>query len=1383
MKKTLINIVLIITVFATTAQNSKLQFKHLDINNGLSSNQVKAIYNDNSGFLWIGTVNGLNRFDGYKTKVFQKIKNDSTSLPDNTINSIHEDYLGNLWINTNSGITFYDPITEKFNSDHPIFHKNIEIPKTGFIDLITDSSKNFWIIHRQNGIYKYDYKNDSILHAHLSINSDLENINDVSIDKEGNFWLINSLMEIEVFDPVNFKIIKRYKGILKKIKFSANDYNIFIDNENEVWIFLVNDENGLYKFNPENNEVKHYSSKSLKYKISHDVISCLATDRFGNVLIATDHGGLNVVDKKTGSIAIYENDIGDKNSLSQNSITSLIRDNTDIIWIGTYKKGINYYHPDLFKFSTYTQNPTRKNWLSNEDVNTFAEDKKGNLWIGSNGGGLFYFDRHKNTFKTFKHDPNDPTSLSSDVIVDLCLDNEGGLWIGTYIGGLNYFNGNNFVHYIHNPDNIRSLPNNNVWSILEDSDNQLWIGTLGGGISIFDRETNGFNNFTPFPNNSNYNITNNPNFIMSISENIDKNIWFATAYGIDLFDKRMGRFMQFLRDEKSSNTLSSNTTLDVYCDSRGWIWIATRNGLNFYDPKSQKMTILGENNGILENNILTVLEANDGNMWVATPKGLTNIIITQNDRKEYKFSTKNYDEKDGLHGKEFNEHAALKTSNGELIFGGSDGFSIFDPANLANTNFNPKVLFNDLKIENKTIETGQEINERILLPSSLNHLKNITLKHFEKTFSVSFSAINYLNPEKTIFHYKLEGFNEEWTSTAYNKREVTYTNLSAGEYVFRLYAGNLDNSVHSDEIQLSINILPPFWKTKWAYLAYLVFIIIAILLTIKLIIRRERKKYLIKKERLETLKIHEMDMLKLKFFTNISHEFRTPLTLILTPLERIIKSTEKGNNKDQLKLIQRNAKRLLNLVNQLLDFRRLEVQGLTLEVREAELVSYCREATESFSDLSETRNIKLTFNTNLTELKASFDYDKIEKIIFNLLSNAFKFTPENGEVSVNLFVNENSNGTKAVVLEVKDTGIGIPKEKHELIFERFVQSLPEGVTVNKGSGIGLSLTREFVQMHEGTIQVESMPGVGSCFRVNLPLKNKFNLQQSENFINRYKIKHNDLAEEEIDEQNRNSVSSCKILLVEDNPDIRFYLKDNLKSNYEILEASNGRLGWEIILEHMPDLIVSDIMMPDMDGIELCKTIKTDNRTSHIPVILLTAHTTDQHKYDGFENGADDYITKPFNFELLELRINYHIDQRQKKRKQFQQSYEIKPSEINITSLDDKFLAKVKAITEENMQEPDFSVEKLSSEVGISRAHLYNKLLALTGKTPIEYIRIMRIRRAAQLLVKSQLTVMEIAYKVGFNDPRYFTKHFKNEYNMTPTQYIKQVSSILNKTET
>jgi signal transduction histidine kinase/DNA-binding response OmpR family regulator len=566
-------------------------------------------------------------------------------------------------------------------------------------------------------------------------------------------------------------------------------------------------------------------------------------------------------------------------------------------------------------------------------------------------------------------------------------------------------------------------------------------------------------------------------------------------------------------------------------------------------------------------------------------------------------------------------------------------------------------------------------------------------------------------------------------------------------------------------VSLKITILPPFWKTRTAFVLYIVLVLGILMVTRKLIQQRERMKFAIEQERQEAQRMHELDMMKIRFFTNVSHEFRTPLTLILTPLERILKNTKEPDQQNQFQLIHRNAKRLLNLVNQLLDFRKLEVQEIKFNPSEGDIVRFLRDTVYSFSDLSEKKDIRLEFKSSLASLDTVFDQDKLEKILFNLLSNAFKFTPEHGSVTVTLDVVE-QNGAQWIEIKVSDTGIGIPADKQENIFERFFQhDLPKSM-VNQGSGIGLSITKEFVKSHEGTISVESEPGRGSCFTVRLPVKD-------------VRLESKAAAAEDIatpeeipvtDEEVKQTVKLPTLLLVEDNEDFRFYLKDNLKLHYQILEAKDGKEGWTTALSALPDLIVSDVMMPEMNGLELCRKIKNDSRVSHIPVILLTARTAEEQKLEGFETGADDYITKPFNFEILQSRIRNLIHQRELFQKEFRKHIDVKASDLKITSLDEKLIRNAIACVESKISDPDFSVEDLSRELGMSRVYLYKKLLALTGKSPLEFIRTIRLQHAAQMLEKGQLTVSEVAYKVGFNNPKYFTKYFKEEYHMLPSLY-------------
>lgn len=585
-------------------------------------------------------------------------------------------------------------------------------------------------------------------------------------------------------------------------------------------------------------------------------------------------------------------------------------------------------------------------------------------------------------------------------------------------------------------------------------------------------------------------------------------------------------------------------------------------------------------------------------------------------------------------------------------------------------------------------------------------------------------------------------------------------------------ASNDDGIWNHTGAALEIEILPPFYRTRWAILLYCVFIAGLLLLARKILLDRARMRFNIETARRESQRLHDLDMMKIKFFTNISHEFRTPLTLIISPLDKMIKNLKEGELKSQLILVHRNAQRLLRLVNQLLDIRRMEVEEFKLHPQYADIVAFIKEIFHSFSDIAENQRIQYSFHSNVASLFMYFDTDKVDKIMYNLLSNAFKFTPQDGQIQVELKYQKNTlNESKGELeISVKDTGIGIPRDKHEKIFEQFFQHDLPGNIINQGSGVGLSLVKEFVKLHQGTVRVESEPDKGSCFIVTLPVITEAAVET-------------DMVEENISptgtdqpvEETTRHHKSFAILIIEDNHDLRFYLKDNLRHRYTVYEASDGTEGYKKVLSLFPDLVISDIVLPGMDGIEICRKIKTDRRTSHIPVILLTAQTTNEQKISGFEAGADDYITKPFTYEILESRIRNLIRQRDTLRKSFQNQVEIEPSNVEVVSLDKKFIQKAIEIVEKNIDNTEFSVEELSHELNMSRVNLYKKLLSLTGKTPIEFIRIIRLKRAAQLLRESQLTVSEIAYKVGFNNPKYFTKYFKEEFGVLPSVYAQQAN--------
>jgi signal transduction histidine kinase/DNA-binding response OmpR family regulator len=683
-------------------------------------------------------------------------------------------------------------------------------------------------------------------------------------------------------------------------------------------------------------------------------------------------------------------------------------------------------------------------------------------------------------------------------------------------------------------------------------------------------------------------------------------------------------------------------------------------------------------------------------------------------------------------------------------------------------------VLTDFQVFDKSLEAGESINDKIILTKSIAETSNIVLNYTDNVFSIEFAALSFSNPEKNKYSYKLEGFNKEWLTSDGQQRKATYTNLDPGHYVFRVKASNDDGLWNEKGIALNIRILPPFWKTTPAFIIYALILVAILFFARRLTIQRAHMRFRLAEQQKEASRLHELDMLKLKFFTNVSHEFRTPLSLIIAPIEKMMKGTDDDGQKKQFQLIHRNAKRLLNLVNQLLDFRKLEMQELRLHPSKGDIVVFVKELVYSFTDLADKKNINYSFTTTVESLEVSFDPDKLERIMFNLLSNAFKFTQEQGNVSVTINQREEVDAAgipgQFVEIKVKDTGIGIPHEDQDKIFERFFQHQVPGSVINQGSGIGLAITREFVRLHHGSISVESEPDKGTGFTLLLPLKaaekEAVIIPAEETIINQATDEEMELVEV----SNKNSRKRPAILIIDDNDDIRFYLKDNLRNNYQVIEAANGKEGWDKARQLQPDLVVSDVMMPEMDGMELCRRIKQEPLTSHIPVILLTARSAEEQKHEGYDTGANDYITKPFSFGILQSRIRNLLAQQEAMRKLFQKQLEVNPSEISITSVDEKFIREALQVVEQNISNTDFSVEVLSRAMHMSRVALYKKLLSLTGKPPLDFIRSIRLKRAAQLLEKSQLNVSEIAYEVGFNNPKYFARFFRKEFNMLPSEY-------------
>ena len=767
------------------------------------------------------------------------------------------------------------------------------------------------------------------------------------------------------------------------------------------------------------------------------------------------------------------------------------------------------------------------------------------------------------------------------------------------------------------------------------------------------------------------------------------------------------------------------------------------------------------------NFIAAITEDQERNMWVSTSRKVIRVTVASDGKGSYLFDSRAYNSEDGLQNCDFNQRSIKTLHNGIIAIGGLYGVNVFAPDHIRYNKMLPNVMFTGLSLFDEAVKVGQSYGGRVLIEKELNDVENVEFDYKQNIFSVSFASDNYNLPEKTQYMYKLEGFNNDWLTLPLGVHNVTFTNLAPGKYVLRVKAINSDGYVGIKEATLGIVVNPPFWMSWWAYLLYAVGLVIVLFLARYRMLKREREKFHLQQIENEVAKNEEINNMKFRFFTNVSHELRTPLTLIISPLEGMLKETTDELQSTRLQLMYRNAQRLLHLVNQLLDFRKGEMSTHQLSLSEGDIISYVHSVCNSFLLMADKKHIQFSFFSGIDTFSMAFDADKVGKIVMNLLSNAFKFTPEGGRVTVMI---EHVAGTPDILeIKIADTGIGISDVDKEHIFERFYQAGHKGVEETTGNGIGLSLVRDFVTLHEGEVKVFDNIGMGSVFVIQFPVKH---VETQVQLPEETGMPAGDEEDKEMKEEAREEMERKNfplLLIVDDNEDFRIFMRYSLELQYRVKLAVNGKEAWEMMQEELPDLVISDVMMPQMDGNELCRLIKQDKRTAHIPVILLTARQNTEAKLEGLQTGADDYVTKPFNMTILVLRIRKLIELSRYHRVT-QGMIDPAPSEIVITSLDEKLIEKAIKYVEDNMSRTELSVEELSRELGMSRVHLYKKLLQITGKTPIEFIRVIRLKRAAQLLRESQLHVSEVAFEVGFNNPKYFSRYFKDEFGVLPSVY-------------
>jgi signal transduction histidine kinase/ligand-binding sensor domain-containing protein/DNA-binding response OmpR family regulator len=1344
-------------------------FKYINESQGLTNNHIPSIFKDRLGFLWFATGNGLNRFDGTRMRTFFTVDSDTNSISTNYLSKIFEGPGGNLWIkNVNGGFDVYDLELGKFSKNINFFSQKYGLKSDRIQMVAKDRQGRYWFAHPNEGISVFNpLSNKSeflVQNSYAPGNLNFNQVSYISFSPFGEAWVIYQNGFIDVVDTGSLRVIQTFNldNFLKGEK--DTNWEVFVDFEGEAWVFLPNLNTGIFRINPEDGAITQVNQKSKPFTLNNNLVKSIIENKKGEIWIGTDHGGINILDKAKETVVYLTNNPEETGSISENTIYSLLKDSDGIIWVGTSKMGANFYHEGMMRFAHIKKSNSGEKSLPYNDINVFAEDAKGNLYIGTNGDGLWYYDRKKGTYQHYLHDPNNKNSLSGNVIVDMKIDQDGVLWLGTYLHGLSSFDGNDFKNYQYDALDPNSLSDINVWKIYVDKANRVWLGTLRAGLNLFNRDSG---TFTRFPVGD-PKIPLNNQYISALSEDDEGNIWVGGGYGIDVFNLENGYHRYFSGLDPNSGLLGNNVT-ELMRDSDGLIWATTGQGLNYFDKDSGKFVGYSKKDGLVSDFLVSVLEDENKNLWLSTQNGLSYVTIDRTS-KPFRMNFRSFDMSDGLQASLFNKNSSLRTSKGEMIFGGPNGYNIFKTSNFAFALDDPKVVFTGLQLFNKPVKTGEQIDGKVILSKSISTQNKIVLKHFQNIFSVDFSALNFINFEKNKFRYRLLGFNDEWTILEEPPFRVTYTNLDPGNYKLVVQAAKNDGVWSQEENVMEIKIEAPFWKTPLAYLIYLLVLVVLGYLARNFIQLKERENFKRLEEKREAQRIYELFQLKNRFFTNVSHEFKTPLTLILAPVEKLLSTDGDPVHTKQYQTIQRNAKRLLQLVNQILDIKHIEKEGISLNPSDGDVIRFIENKVRDFGELSEKNHISLRFTSSIKRLPTRFDADKLEKIIFNLLSNAFKFTPNDGEILVSLDLKEVLDAKGVLEIKVKDSGIGISEGDISKVFDRYFTAQHSNEISNQGSGIGLSLVREFARIHGGDIRVESELGMGSEFVVTISIPVK------EDLLN-LGIEFNEKSDEAIqDILETQGVEKPSLLLVEDNLEFRQYLKEYLEEDYQIILAQDGKDGLDKALTHIPDLIISDVMMPLMDGVELCQHIKKDLKTSHIPVILLTARSSEDKHLEGLKSGCNQYLSKPFKLEILMSSIRNLLQEQERLQKHFRKRISINTSEQEIESLDDKLIQNAMKTVEANIEDPEFSVEQMSRELGMSRVHLYKKLSALTGKSPVEFIRLVRLQRATQLLKKSQLTVAEVAYQVGFNNAKYFTKQFKAEFGVLPSQYAEKTKT-------
>ncbi|MBN2484930.1 MAG: response regulator [Bacteroidales bacterium] len=1336
----------------STLAIENLRFDNLTSINGLSNNTVYSIAQDSDGFIWIATGEGLNKFDGYTIKTFYHAPGDSTTIPSNFTRQLYSSSKGILLIGTTNGLCRFD---KKHNLFIPLRHKNQSL---GNIVRIIELTDNKIMVAAEQGLFSID-SNQKVTQLHTSY------FQDICEYKPGVLWAAS---ENKIF-MLNYlgETIKKYENseLTKRglNQSSSNIQCIYKDSRGIVWFGTV--QNGLGYYKHETDEFISLRLKEGVNPVEDNFVRAINEDKNGFLWIGTE-SGLYIYNVAKQQFTFYGQTFDNSiKGLNDKAIYSIFRSSDDVMWIGTYFGGVNFTSPYQKGFyNIYADGGVNR--LSGNALSSMIETSWGEIWIATEDGGITILNKKNGTFRYLKSKANDPASLPSNNVHALKEDKNGNIWIGTFIGGLSRYNRKtNSISRIKleypDPDIIQ-----NVFSVFIDSKDRIWVGAISG-LYVDSLQNGVFSLYKPG--------TFQDNFIYHIDEDTRGNIWICTyEQGIYRLNSKM-EIANFTTENNSG--LLSNYITCFFEDSQNNIWFGSYDGgLVKYLPETGLFKTNTTTDGLPNNTVYAITEDSTGNLWFSTNKGISALNPRTGE-------ISNYTVNDGLIGNQFNFKSCLYGSQGYIYFGAVNGLTYFKPAELTLNNRRPVIHFTDFKVFNSSLAIG----EKNILHSHVNFQNQIKLKYKYKVFTIEFVALNYLSPKTNEYAYYLEGLEKEWNYVG-NRNSASYTNLSPGTYTFHVKAANGDGAWSAQNRSISIKILPPFWLSVWGYLLYLIVFSSAILFYIRYTIIRHREKLNMQFALLKNKQNEELSQHRLNFFTYISHEFKTPLTLILATLEHFMdyeglppRFKEYGNQ------IRKNAMRLLFLINQLMDFRKTETDHATLSLNKGEIIGFVRSTFDTFAPLMQKKQITGEFHSGFDSYIAYFDADKIEKILVNLIGNSVNSLENGGSIMVKAEIIEKKqlpnpdNTTESladIVLTITDNGPGLSPEKLKRVFEPYYSDRPRNIY---NSGIGLALVKSLVKFLNGHIDMASAPGKGTATTIQLPLiKNP----SPESVKNEVFIENNNsislensiisLDNEPVfgdGETHDGSLKEYELLIVEDNKELATFLSHHFARIFKTRVACDGAEGLEKAFKYNPDIVISDIMMPKINGFELCDKLKESFETSHIPIILLTAKTGHETKLEGLHKGADAYLAKPFSLRELDLHVRNIIKGKENLKKYFSR---FDPKNVSIGQLANKDMAFVETLTRvvfEHLDNSELSVDGLCKMVNISRTLIHLKLKKITGMSTTEFIKSIRLNEAIKLLQTGNYTVSEVAYKTGFNDPDYFRRSFKKLFNTAPSSVV------------